>query len=197
MYKAYASYFVSYFLSKIKKVKQINNIILFGSAAKNEATKASDIDVFIDVGKKTKILENEAESILNDFYKSREALLFKVHGVKNKINLVIGKLEGWKDLKESIESTGIVLYGHYIASAHRGKKQSIISWNKVEKNRGAFLNKLYGFKTRNKRYKGLIEMLGGKKLGKSTIMVPVEHREKITELLRRYRVDAQIIEVYY
>ncbi len=196
MHKAYSSYFVSYLLSKLKKLERIENIILFGSAAKNEATKASDIDIFIDVGKKTKQLENEIELILKDFYKSREALLFKVQGIENKINVIIGRLEEWKDLKESIESTGIVLYGPYSAATLKGKKHSIISWKSVGKNRGAFLNKLYGFKVENKRYKGLLETLGGKKLGKSTIMVPIEHREKIAELLRHYRVDARIIEVY-
>ena len=72
----------------------------------------------------------------------------------------------------------------------------IFHWDKIEKNRGAFLNKIYGVKIKEKRYQGLIEKLGGKKLGKSSIMVPVENKDEILKLIKIYRVNAKIIEVY-
>jgi len=197
MFKAYSSYFVSYLLMNMKSKENIDKIILFGSVAKNEANKNSDIDIFIELKKENSKTKKEIEDLLSKFYTSREALLFRTKGIDNKINLIIGKLNEWKNLKKSIESTGIVLYGKYTSNSATGKKQIIIFWNKIEKNRGAFLNKLYGFKVKDKSYRGLIENLNGKKLGKSSMIIPIEHREEIIKLLKKYKVNAQIIEVYF
>src|SRR3989344_2329987 len=116
MIKAYASYFVSYLLNEVKDFSDISSIILFGSAARDDATKKSDVDLFIDVKANNKKIEKEINGIVESFYKSREALLFRTKGIDNKINLIIGKIGEWKELKDSIESYGIVLYGHYISS---------------------------------------------------------------------------------
>lgn len=197
MINSYASYFVSYLLFNLKNTENLSKIILFGSVAKKQANKNSDVDIFIEIKKKSKFFEKEILSLEKKFYSSREALIFKANGIDNKINLVIGKLDEWKDLKESIESTGIVLYGNYISSEVKGKKNVLFYWNKVGKNRGAFLNKLYGFKIKEKFYKGLIETLNGKKLGKSSFIVPVEHREDVVRLMKYYKVSVKMIEVWY
>lgn len=198
MLKQYASYFVSYLLSNIKNSENISRIILFGSVAKGEANRKSDVDIFIELRKKTKKVEKEIEKITDNFYKSREALIFKSKKIDNKINVIAGKLDEWKELKKSIESTGIVLYGGYVSSEKiKGKKYAIFFWDKIGKNRGAFLNKIYGFSSKNKKYQGLIEILKGKKIGKSSIMIPVEHSKEIIKLLKHYRVNAKVIEVYF
>jgi len=196
MIKAYASYFVSYLINNFKKIENISNIILFGSAAKGEAKKSSDIDFFIEVKRNSKGFEKEIINLVNDFYKSREALIFKTKGIDNKINVIAGRLEDWADLRKSIESTGVVLYGNYIASDVKGKKHVIFFWDKIGKNRGAFLNKIYGFNSNGKRYLGLIENFNGKKLGKSSFMVSAEYREDIVKLLKHYKVNSKIIDVY-
>lgn len=196
MFRAYASYFVSYLLMNIKDASLINKVILFGSASKGEASKDSDIDIFIDLEKDTKKLHMLIEKILEDFYKSREALLFKAKGADNKINLIIGRLHEWKNINKSIESEGIMLYGRYTPTGRSGKKYAVIFWDKIEKNRGAFLNKIYGFKARDKVYKGLVENFKGMRLGKSSIMVPIEHRQEILGLIKKYKANAKIIDVY-
>ena len=196
--KSYASYFVSYLLDNLKNAN-FEKIILFGSVAKDEATKESDIDIFIEVKNENKKLKVDINQILEDFYKSREALLFKAKGIDNKISLIIGKLEEWKDLKASIENTGIILYGVYVPEKMAGKnlkKYSLISWEKIGKNRGAFLNRVYGFKVRDKVYDGLIKKLNGKKLGKSSIAVPAESSKEILDLLGKYKVEAKVINIY-
>ena len=81
MIRAYASYFVSYMMANFKEFDSILKIILFGSVAKSEAGKQSDIDIFIEVKKKNKIFEKEVHKIVENFYKSREALLFKTKGI--------------------------------------------------------------------------------------------------------------------
>lgn len=193
--QAYASYFASYLLKNFE-VKKINNIILFGSAARKEATRESDIDLFIEVDKKTKLLERKIKSAAESFYKSRDGLIFKMEGIDNKINIIVGKLKEWPDLKKGIENEGLVLYGHYVSSGIKGKKYLIISWDKIEKNRGAFLNKIYGFRVAGKEYKGLVEKFSGRKIGKSSVMIPVENFKYFEDLLRKYKVNARIVEVY-
>lgn len=196
MIKAYASYFSSYLLMNVKKRDCIERIILFGSVARDEANKESDVDIFIDLNKKNQKIKNEIGKILENFYKSREALLFKSKGIDNKINLIIGRLDDWGDLKNSIESTGIVLYGKYIPSGISGSKHAILFWNKIQKNRGAFLNKVYGVNVKGKYYQGFIDKFGGKKLGKSSVMIPIEHKDKILKLMKEHKVNTKILDVY-
>ena len=196
MYKAYASYYSSFLLAKLSPDNIISKVILFGSVAKDGASKESDIDIFIEVNQKSRSLEKKIMQITEEFYKSREALLFKVKGIDNKINVITGKLAEWKELQKSIESTGILLYGRYLTAEGRGRKFALIFWEAIESNRGAFLNKLYGFKINEKRYPGLLEKREGKKVGKSSIMIPIEHSEEVLKLIQYHKVKAQIIEIY-
>lgn len=59
-FKAYASYFVSYLLNNLGD-SDINKIILFGSVARGEISKDSDVDIFIDVKRKDKKFEKKVE----------------------------------------------------------------------------------------------------------------------------------------
>jgi predicted nucleotidyltransferase len=196
--KSYASYFSSYLLDNLKNINNIKRITLFGSVSKNNSEKDSDVDIFIEIGKKTKKTEVEIKQVLEKFYKSREATLFKIKGIYNKINIKIGKLEEWKDLERSIASDGIILYGKYESKSNPSdsKHNIIIFWDKIGKNRGAFLNKIYGFKIKGKNYEGLLSKYSGKKLGKSCIMIPINYKEDIFRLIEEYQVNAKSIEVF-
>lgn len=196
--KSYASYFVSYLLHDVKKIGVIESVILFGSAAKDQATKESDIDIFIEVKRKTKSIEKEIGIIEQQFYKSREAALFKAEGIENPLSIKVGQLKDWPDLSKSIASTGIMLYGRYEAKKPRKGKTHhiIIYWENIGKNRGSFLNKVYGFSIKKKHYQGILEKCGGKKIGKSSIMLPVQFNKEIFKLLDKHQVKAKIIEVF-
>lgn len=199
MLKAYAAYFTAYLVDNLgKDLANLERIILFGSVARDTAEKDSDVDIFIELKKKSKKDEEKIKKILTDFYQSREAILFKAKGVENKISLKIGKLSEWKDLYRSIASTGIVLYGPYEAKELPSgvKHNLIIFWERIGKNRGAFLNRLYGFKSKGKAYAGLLTKFGGKKIGKSCVMFPIEYKEEIFKLLKDYQVEAKVIEVF-
>ncbi len=195
---SYASSFVTYLLTHLKNLNNVTKIILFGSIARNEATKESDVDLFIEIKKKTKKAEREIRNIEESFYQSREAALFKTQGIENKLSVKLGKLAEWKDLAESIASTGITLYGPYETSERPSGAQRfvIVFWNGIGKNRGSFLNKLYGVTVNNKHYDGLLARVGGKKLGKSCIMLPIASKKDMFRLLQEHKVQAKVQEVY-
>lgn len=196
MIKPYVSYFASYLIDNLKNLDFLNRIILFGSVARGEARKDSDVDVFVELKKESQTVKKEIEKVLESFYKSREALLFKSRGVDNKINLIIGKLDEWKELKESISLTGIVLYGPYTDTKKSGRKFQLIFWDSISKNRGAFLNKLYGFRAGGKVYLGIIEKYGGKRTGKSSLIIPAEYAKEVFNLISQHKANAKTITVY-
>ena len=72
----------------------------------------------------------------------------------------------------------------------------LISWEKVRKNRGAFLNKLYGFTVGNHHYAGFVEKLGGKRVGKSCVLIPLEQSKEIYAILEKYKVHAKVDALY-
>ena len=199
MLKNYASYFVSHLLNNLKNINNIERIILYGSVAKDQDTKNSDIDLFIEIKDKTKKSEKEIKKIEKDFYQSRESALFKSKEINNKFSIKIGKLKEWKELSRSIASTGIILYGPYETKELPTTIRHfiIIFFNKIGKNRGSFLNKIYGVNINGKYYEGWISKINGKRLGKSCVMIPIEYKNDIFKLLKEYKVEAKNLEVFF
>jgi len=186
--KAYAASFSSYLVSKLATsgwLGNINRIILFGSVAESTATDESDMDIFVEFLKPLKKLERDIQKMTEQFYLTRESAVFKVQDVENKINVIVGQLDKWGELKDSIISTGIILWGHFSSSqTKKGKKHLIFFWDSIKINRGAFLNKLYGVRISGKTYLGLLEKRNGTKLGKSCIMIPAEFRNEFTDIFK-------------
>ena len=134
MLKQYAAYFTAFMLDNLKDLDNIEKIVLYGSVAKEEDTKESDVDIFIEIKKRSKRLEKEIRLLENNFYNSREASLFKLKGIQNKFSIKIGILSEWKELYRSIASTGIVLFGPYEATAlPSGVKHSMIIFRHILK----------------------------------------------------------------
>ncbi len=193
---AYAARFTSFLIEKLgKDISKIDNIILYGSVARGTADKESDVDIFVDTSHE---LEEKINEILEEFYNSREYTLFRSKGVNNEIELKIGELSEWEDLHRSISSTGRVLWGRYkITEEPIGTEHKIIFfWDKIGRSRSSFLNKLYGYKSKDKNIVGLLEKWGGKKIGKSSIIIPFQYKEDMLELIEEYDVNAKNIEVF-
>jgi len=196
--KAYASYFVSYLLNNLKSLDNVIRIVLYGSVAKDEVGKDSDIDIFIEIKEKTLNFEKQIKYIEKTFYESREAALFKTWNIDNRFSIKTGKLKEWRELYRIIASSGIVLYGPYEAKELPSgiKHFIIVYWDEIGKNRGSFLNKLYGFKIKEKRYQGILSKFNGRKIGKSCVMLPVEYKEDIFKVIKEHKVKARVLEVF-
>ena len=193
-WQAFANTFVTYLIRELQeKIKSIDHIILYGSVAKREATEHSDVDIAIDT--KEKHLKKRINILLHKFTDSREAVLFKTEGIAPPLSVKVGPLSQWPELEHSIQTSGIVLWGPYTALMPEGKPHLIYSWSQIKKNRGAFLNAIYGFTVKRKRYPGLLIKTGGQRLGKSAIIVPLHQQDKYIPLFKKYKVNVRQKEI--
>jgi predicted nucleotidyltransferase len=195
--KAYSISFSSFLLQRLGDASEINRIILYGSVAKGTSTAESDVDIFIDVEKNAKKLEEKISGILEEFYKSKEAIIFKLAGIENEIKIKTGALDEWDELKRSMMSEGFVLWGRFEAGRIAKTEHKVIFyWSGIGKNRGAFLNKIYGYRTKDRLHEGFLSRAGGERLGKSCIIIPIKYRDNFVELIKKYNVEAKVMEVF-
>ncbi|MEK6896095.1 MAG: nucleotidyltransferase domain-containing protein [Nanoarchaeota archaeon] len=192
---AYAMDFASYLISK---VDGIHRIILHGSIARGDFDDESDIDLFIDVSdikmeKKIKIIEET-------YYKTNSHKELVLKGMRNPLSLVIGKLDSdeWKNLKRAIMNTGIILYGKYTSENKEAKHYVLFSFEnlKPESKRVGFFRKLFGFNLGKKRYSGLAEKFNIRRLGKGTILVPIEHVSELKRYISANKIQAKLYDVW-
>lgn len=200
--KRYAFTFASFLINNIgeAELEKINSIILFGSVAQNRASETSDVDIFFETAlskSKTNRLRTILLGIKEDFLLSSEALKFKSKKIYNEISFVVGNLNDWPEMKKSVSSAGLIIYGKYRTSfMSKGlKHQLVFFWDSIGKNRGAFLNKLYGYRIKKKRYSGFLNKKGAK-IGKSAALIPAEYKDEFIEILKKYEVEYKIIDSY-
>lgn len=200
--KKYTFAFANFLVNNIaeKWLEDVDSIILFGSVAQGRASEESDIDIFFDVAlPKSRI--NEFRRVLmkikEQFLLSNEALRFKSRKLYNEINFTIGNLTEWTEMKKSMSSGGLIIYGKYRdVFQKKGMRHCMIFfWESIGKNRGAFLNKLYGYTANKRRYKGFLDKRGIK-IGKSAALIPSEFKDEFIEILQKYVVEYKILEVY-
>jgi len=190
---SYAIDFVSFLLERMDK-SIIEKIILFGSVARDEADQNSDIDLFIEIINQ-KNIEESIEKIKKEFFSSiRFNNYWKLKGIENPIKIIAGKLNNWKDIKNSIISNGILLYGKYESTPSNIVHKTIFSWEKIkpESKRVLLFKRIFGYKRERKEYDGLISKYKGEKLGKGTIIVPEKHALVFMKLFRKMKVTVKI-----
>lgn len=182
---SYASEFSSFVIGHADLGK-INNIILFGSAARGEAEENSDVDIFIDGS----LGQKEADRLAAQFCKTEAYKKWNLLGISNEIKPIAGSLGKWADLKQSIISDGIVLYGKFKEMPENAKPMALFSWEEIKpnSNRVLFNKRMFGFNHYGKRYEGLLVQVNGKKIGKGAVIVPDERHKEILELFRKHDI---------
>jgi len=187
-----AQSFVAFLIESV----DIDQAILFGSVANNEFDEESDIDIFIDTEKKN---EKKIDNALFLFEKSDTYQKYVITGIKNKISLKIGKLDKWPSLKRSIISNGIMLYGKYKEKPSGLKQYTIITMsfkNVKRKDKVKIWRKLYGYKQRVGKKTYVVEGISKLKLGNSCILIKPEEKNKIKDILKKYRIRYKIYEIW-
>ena len=195
---SYASDFVSFLIQNLKETESIKAIILFGSVARGEATKKSDVDIFIDLADKEELISKKANEIKDNFFSSAKFKLYwKVLGVKNEISIFAGHLENWK-LKDSMLGNAVILYQKYAPKLEGGKSKAILSWGNIKPDsRRVMLNrKIFGYNYYGKFYKGIIERYNGKKLGANVVMIDIEGLNSIVKIFKNFKAAVKILRVF-
>ena len=135
------------------------------------------------------------------FLKSETQRKWELKGLKHEISLKIGRLNEW-DLKRSIISDGIILYGKFKEIPDKIKQYALLelSFNKFKREKKVSLwRKLYGYKqkTTRKEYetKGIINEIGAIRMEKG-IIVPTEKLNLIEDFLDKEKINYKIREIW-
>ena len=175
---------------------EAKSIILFGSVAKNNFDDESDIDLFIECDKKE---SEKIGQVLELYKKTEEYEKFILAGIKNEISIKSGKLDEWKDLKRSIISGGIVLYGNYRGTPDKLNHKLLFLLNFEGISRASKIKvwrNLYGYKQKvgKKVYisKGRVE----KKLGRGAFLVPIQDSQEVISYLKKSKIKYSLLDVW-
>lgn len=183
---AYAMEYVSFLADNLDEadMKNIRDIVLFGSVARGTGDRESDVDIFVNVMKEGKI-EGKIDKLTDKFYGTEACRKWRLRGIKNDINVITGRLEKWKDLKISVLDDGISLYSKYTGIAG-GAQSVIIFWDNVkqESKRVMLSKKLYGYNYKKTRSRGLVELTGSTKLGANCIITDPGSSKKMLEVFK-------------
>ena len=190
---SYASSFASFVLSKI----EVDEIILFGSVARGEATEESDIDLFFSVKNKETKTKKLLNKELKKFYKSKINEIWSLKGIKNSIRVEVGNLDTWK-LKRSIISEGITLYGKYkeLPKKTLGFVHFAIKPIKNIAQRNKVIRKLFGRIEKNHETEGIIKLLRGKKLSPTSFIIPKDKAQDIIKFLNSEKINFNFFEFW-
>ena len=183
----------------IDKVPKIDSILLFGSVARGDFDKESDIDIFVETDEE----KENIQKILNLFNSSMINENFSIKGINNDIVVKAGRLEEWGSLKDSILADGISLYNKYDASPEGLKHEYIfkISLDKLKRRKKVELwRQLYGYtqkvKSKTYDYPGIIVNKQGKKMANGIFLIPAKHKKTFTTLLKENKVSYELHEVW-
>ena len=197
---SYAMDFASFLVQNLKEKdrEKIKSIILFGSVARGEESKKSDVDIFVDVFSERESFKKSILEIKNKFLDSVKFKdYWKLLGIENEINFVVGKLENWK-LRDSMLGSSIVLYEKYSPKLEEGKNRVLLFWEPVKNNsKRVMLNKkLLGYNHYGKKYKGFLEIYGGVMLGSNVLLISTEQLNLFLKEFRKFKAKVRIKRVF-
>ncbi len=201
---AYIYDFLSIVFEDASSREKIKEVILFGSVAKKNFDKKSDIDLFfvVKTPSEAKLIESNLKKILKSFEVKAEKT-WKLKGINLPINFIVGSLEDktWENIKDEIASSGIVLYGsyrelpknvgHYLLFYY-----SLINLNR--KNKMRFIRRLMGYslKKGKKEYKqkGMLEKINGLKLAQNVVLIPSEEAVPTKIFFDEFNIKYRVID---
>jgi len=179
-------------VDKIREVDGVVGIVLFGSYVRGDYDEGSDIDLIVVFRDRSAFTRS-----LREVYKvtSESNLFFQV------VCLTFDELKD-SPLLELVLREGKVYYAsenveRLLTSRH--KPYTLITYstaNLKPRERVSFTQKLEGRGKGKYRYDGLLRPLGGYKVGRGVMMVPLEKLNVITQYLEKKGVDYVIRHVW-
>lgn len=188
------------FINRIKEeISPIEAAVLFGSMARGDYDKRSDIDIMLIIREEQPQTHNETISrIVTELHPHRE------------IRAVVTNLRDYdEEYYQNVFREGKVLFGKIILSPENLalKPYLIVSYNlsgkpntlqvKISKKvHGYTSKKVINGKEKIYRYEGIEEKYGGKIVSKSAIILPFDKGDKFTEELRQLEVPYKVLKIW-
>jgi len=176
---------IEHVANKIKEVEGTIGIVLFGSFSREDYNEGSDIDLLV-VFKDKKNLDKG----LSEVYKTtaKTDLFFQV------IALTLDELKN-SPLLETALREGKIYYAKQnikklLTPTHR--PYALVTYttaNLNAKERVTFTQKLEGRRKGKYKYEGLIHKIGGYKVGRGVVMIPLESLKTLTEHLENKEIN--------
>lgn len=192
---SYALDFTSYLIGQLEGISQV---ILFGSVARGDFDRQSDVDLFIDTPNPR--LEEEVLNLAETFHQIQKAKNWKLKGINNRFSCLVGELDSreWKDLKRGMANNALILYGKYKAAADKIHQYTLLSFRNIkpEGKRVALHRQLFGFKQGKKKYLGLAAKFHSVRLGTGTILAPVEYALEFKKLFKKKKIPVELYDVW-
>ncbi len=185
----------------LKRLGGVRSVVLFGSAARGTAAEDSDIDLFIECSQRA---EGPVRRLLYDLASQFDVPISPIFHRP-------GKYEGTDEqFLESVLRHGRVLRGALprVTPAELDLQPlRLVSYETRgldPRRRARLLRALDGYRTRKrvgrKRYEveqtGLLERLGGWRVGRGAIVVPEDAVEALDALFRRYGAKRLMVPIW-
>ena len=192
--------FLSTMFDKLKDREKVRAVILFGSFARGNQRKDSDVDLFIDVRADNK---EEVEQLVKESLQEFEIKIenvWKLEGINNAFAIIVDdiSLKKWEELRKDIGSYGILIYGRYETPVKYGKRLVLIDYDlskSKQKDKMRIIRALLGYKLKRgeKVYeqRGIIKKLGAEKLSNSILADTANYKE-IYNLLKKEKIPVKI-----
>jgi len=180
---------------QLSKVKEILATVLYGSCVRGDAGPRSDIDVLVIFNKEKnmRMLETKVSDLLHN--KTRRF-----------VQPVCVSLDHMGDpgLLARIFREGKVLFAKKPLLLHASTMldttpQRIFTFSLAKltpKNKWLINTALYGKTVSGYNYRGILEVMGGKKLGAGVIMVPEQSAQRIIDFFERYKIKPKEIKIW-
>lgn len=172
-------------VSEIREIKGVMGIVLFGSYSRGDYDEGSDIDLLV-VFKNKKDLDKGLSNIYKTTAKTDQ--FFQV------IGLTLDELKK-SPLLDTALREGKIYYAKQDAKkllTPTHKPYALVTYttaNLNAKERVIFTQKLEGRRKGKYRYNGLLEKIGGYKVGRGVAMVPLESLKTLTEHLEKKKIN--------
>jgi len=180
-------------VKELSKIKEVLVIIVYGSFARGDYGPRSDIDLFIITKKKVK--DKVEDAILNI-------------DIERHIQPTIRSLEELKrtdfGLLRNIFREGEIIFlreplSINLPSLLKIKPYVLLSFKLTglpQKEKTRFNTALYGVKKKKYVYRGLLDLIGGKKVGRAGILIPEKEEKKIKELFAGYKIKTEEMKIW-
>lgn len=192
---ALCSAYTSYLFREPEAVENITRIFLFGSVARGDFDRQSDIDLFIDVPQKEAArVQKLAKSALKKF-SAAEMKRWELRGIENKLSIKVGTLEEW-ELREAVEREGLLLYAS--SAVPSLKKYLLFTFVPITEPRKRMqLNRLiFGRREKHFRGTGLVGKYAGRIFSPRVFLLSSDGLKEITSLFSKAKVSFKFEEVW-